>query len=153
MDHDLTGVYNPGAMRFLITLQNATVTQNPDGSELKAWADWQTVHCAFATTGGRMYNQAKAVNAELTHLLHIRWRAGVTPELQRVQWVDRKDGTTHYFEIRAAIDPDQKRRYIALHCRELLGVEEDSDPPTTTGQTWGQEQGTWQGTQGTWGQQ
>jgi SPP1 family predicted phage head-tail adaptor len=123
--HGIDGIFNPGRMRSLITLQAKAVTRGASGSEQSNWTDAAVVHCAFATDAGREFMAAKAVNAEMTHLLSIRWRAGVTQSM-RVKYDDPKDNTTRYFDIRAVKNPDNRRRFLALECRELVGREAQS---------------------------
>ncbi len=115
-----SGVVNPGAMRHRIVLQQASVTRNTDGSERKTWPDTATVSAAIAFGTGRELFAARAVNAELTHLITIRYYAGLGPDW-RVKFNDPKDGSVRYFDIRSIEAVGTMRRHQRLQCRELVG--------------------------------
>lgn len=110
-----------GSLRNRIVLQQASATRAADGSEVKTWNDLMTVSAMIDTQGGREFYQAKAVNAELTHEITIRYQTGLAPAM-RVKFTDPKENTDRYFDIRSILNPDnQKRRVLLLHVRELVG--------------------------------
>lgn len=117
---------DPGEFRHRITIQQATETRASDGSDVKTWSTFEaSVPAKLATTGGREYNAARAVTAELTHLWQIRWRKGVTPKM-RVLYYDPNEGTNHYMDIRAVVSPTGIPVYLDLHCVEVIGREPQS---------------------------
>lgn len=116
--------YNPGTMRDLIVLQQPSITRLPDGSESKNWDSGTnlSVHAAFATVSGREWFQAHSVTAELENLITIRWVAGLD-STWRVLFNDPRNNQSKTFDILAVVNPDQRRRFLQLHCKEIVGRE------------------------------
>ena len=117
--------FNPGTMRHVVVLQQPAITRGPDGGEVKDYRDTAAVRAEIAFGAGREFLAAKAVDAELTHTLTIRYRPGLGPDW-RVKFDDPIEQTTRYFDVRS-IDPvGTMRRYQKLMCRELVGLEPQS---------------------------
>jgi SPP1 family predicted phage head-tail adaptor len=114
-----------GTLRNRIVLQSPMISRGVDASEFKQWNDDATVWAMIDTQGGRQFNQARMVNAELTHEITIRWRSGVSP-LMRIRYDDPKS-SARYFDIRSVVNPEnEKRHMLLLHCVELIGRQPQS---------------------------
>ena len=120
-----------GVLRHRVVLEAAMVTRSATGAEIKTWnadcdaADLQDAAAVvdvglglaarIDTSGGREWSAAKAVTAELTHLVTMRWRKSILPS-KRLRYDDPKDNSTRYFDIRAVVNPDEKKIWLQLHC-------------------------------------
>lgn len=61
-----------------IIIQSNTVTTGADGSQSDAWTDDATVWCQFSKATSREFLAAQQVNSDVTHVLKLRYRSGVT---------------------------------------------------------------------------
>lgn len=69
---------NAGQLDKRITIQSRTVTTGADGSRSAPWTDDATVWCQFLKGSSREFVAAQQVNSDVTHLIKIRQRSGVT---------------------------------------------------------------------------
>lgn len=114
--------FNPGLLRYVVILQRPSIARAPDGSEIKTYPDTATRRAEIVFGAGREFFAAKAVDADLTHLLTIRYYPGLGPDW-RVKFVDPREGTTRYFDVRSVEALGTTRGYQQLNCRELVGLE------------------------------
>lgn len=116
---------NAGELRNVIVIQSlpAVIAQDSRGGENRGEDQWSTVvtaHAKIDTQGGREFMAARAVNAELTHEISIRWMPGLGPGM-RVLFTDPSTGNNRYFDIRAVVNPNNEIPYsLLLHVRELV---------------------------------
>lgn len=102
-----------GRLRERVTIQQQSATRDGSGEELITWPDVATVW-ARVTPGGsseRFLASAGQRVAEVTHTIHLRYRAGITPKM-RIVW------ETRILEIISVVDPDGKLRTTILLCKE-----------------------------------
>ena len=111
---------NPGTMRFRVVLRQPVVDRAADGSELQTWNEVATVRAAIDFGEGREYFSAKAVNAEMTHLITIYAHAGIDSTWS-LKFLDGDN--PRFLDIRAVKPLGTMRRYQRLECRELVGRE------------------------------
>ncbi|HYF94423.1 MAG TPA: phage head closure protein [Symbiobacteriaceae bacterium] len=71
-------------LRHRITLQEKQITQDTYGAEVENWVDVATVWAEVSPISGREYFAAQQVNAEVTHRIKLRYRAGVNSKMQVV---------------------------------------------------------------------
>lgn len=67
-----------GKLDKRIIIQSNTVATGAGGAMTDAWTDDATVWCQFMTATAREFMAAQQVNSDVTHVLKLRWRAGVT---------------------------------------------------------------------------
>jgi len=101
---------NAGELNQRITIQQATTSRDGYGAETKTWATHATVWASKKHSTSRELYAAQKVNAEITDLFIIRYRAGVTTRM-RVSYNGK------YYDILGADDPDGRRREIHLLCK------------------------------------
>ena len=77
-----------GKLDKRIIIQSRTVTTGADGSHTEAWADDATVSVQFMKATSREFVSAQQVNADVTHVLKMRYRSGVT-SLHRLKFGTR----------------------------------------------------------------
>lgn len=103
-----------GAMRERITLQSATRTLDAGGGAVVSWTPLAFAAHVWARieplSGGEAL-QAMRLQARVTHRVRLRWRDDVTAAM-RLVW------GTRVLNIRAVINPDERRRYLELLCEE-----------------------------------
>lgn len=103
-----------GELKDRIIIQQKTVTRNGEGMVIEKWAGVATVWAAVNDLRGRELFEAQAVNAEVTVLIKMRYRTGITSAM-RVVFGQR------IFDIKALpLNPDGRRIEIHLMCRELM---------------------------------
>lgn len=113
-----------GKLRNLVILQPPAFARGPDGSEIKVYPPdgVAKVRAEIVFGTGREFFAAKQVDADLTHMVTIRYYAGLDTGW-RVKFNDPLDGTTRYFDVRSVKPLGALRRYQLLQCRELVGLE------------------------------
>ncbi len=104
-----------GALRHRVILQAPQETADGGGGASVTWTDVAVVWAEIAPLRGTERLRAGQLEAALTHRVTIRYRAGVTPEM-RVAFGNR------LFNIRAVIDPGERRRRLDLLCEEGAGT-------------------------------
>lgn len=103
---------NPGKLRHRVTIQQATRTRGAGGGYTEKWGEVATVRAAVVPLTGTERIRAMQTEANLTHRIEMRYRAGLTSAMRAVY-----AGRT--FEIRAVIDVEERRREIHLLAEEV----------------------------------
>lgn len=104
-----------GKLRHRLTLQSPTGAVDATfGGQTHAYTDTATVWGSVepAVLMGREQFAAAQLQAELTHRITIRYRAGVTPKM-RVSWDSRT------FDIEQVVNVEERDRELHLLCREM----------------------------------
>ena len=110
-----TTVLQAGDLNRRITLQVRGSTRDSYGQQATTWTDWATCWARIEPMDGREVVAAKSVNAETSHLVTIRYRAGVTAAM-RVIFGAR------IFNVLSVIEPEMARVSLVLACSEGLNV-------------------------------
>jgi SPP1 family predicted phage head-tail adaptor len=97
-----------GRLRHRVVVE--TPTEDINGGAT-TWAPLATVYAGVEPITGREYFGAQQVQAEITHRVVMRYTAGVTAK-HRVRFGAR------VFDIRAAINRDERNRELELLCVE-----------------------------------
>ena len=97
------------------TLEAETLTDGPAGSKVRTWPPIATVpaHVRPLSTDERI--QAEQAKADISHEVTIRYRAvdrGTPLRLTQGGRILAVEG--------APVDPDGRRRWLRLRCRELV---------------------------------
>lgn len=100
-----------GRFRHQIVIQKNTPVQSASGAAVESWSTFATVFAGVEPVKGREYFGAGRINAETTHLIVLRWLAGVD-ETMRIAF----DGRV--FDIQAVINKDERDRDLELTCVE-----------------------------------
>lgn len=110
-----TVILRPGELNRRIKLQQRSTTKTDAGTEQTTWSDVATVWANVQPLSGRELMAAAAVNAEVTHLIVIRYRPGVTARMRAVYG-------TRIFDINAVIEPEMAHVSLELMCTEGVNV-------------------------------
>lgn len=102
-----------GDLRHRVTIQQLVTVYDEYNQPVEMWQDLTTVWAAIEPLSGREYWQAKAVNAEVTHRVRMRYRAGITPEMRLVF-------NGRVFEILAVLNLEERNIELQLLCKEAV---------------------------------
>lgn len=101
-----------GDLRHRVTIQQKTVTSDPEGVAVETWTEVATVWAAVEPLRGREYIQAAAVTPEVTTRIRMRYRLGVKPAMRVVHG-------GRVYDVLSVIDVGGLRRELELMCREV----------------------------------
>lgn len=104
---------NAGKLRHRVTIQQLVKTDDGYGGIVETWQDVATVWAAVEPLRGNERYRAQQVQAELTHKVIMRYRAGIKPQM-RLLYGNR------IFEIEAVIDVEERHKWIELLCAETI---------------------------------
>jgi len=102
-----------GALNRRITLQARSATVDTYGQQVVTWTDWTTCWALIEPLEGREAMAARAINAETSHTVTMRYLAGVTASMRVVYG-------TRIFNVLSVIEPDMARVSLVLACSEGL---------------------------------
>ena len=103
-----------GELRHRLTIQAERAASDGGGGLSDPWADPVTVATVWGKVEpltGTEHLRAMQIEDRLSHRIVIRYRPGITPAM-RVRFGSR------VFNIRAAIDREERGRFLELLCEE-----------------------------------
>lgn len=107
-------IVRAGDLRHRVTLQKPVYSQDEFGQPENNWEDIVTVWAKIEDISGREYFIAQqAPTAQVSTRIIVRWRSGVRPEM-RIVHKDR------IFDIKAAFDPESRKRWLHVMCQEVF---------------------------------
>ena len=101
-----------GVMRWRVTLQAPVETDDGAGGVVVSWVDVASVWAEVRPRRGGEGLWADAPAGRLTSEIVMRWRDDVWPGMRLV-------AGERTFDIRAAYDPDGRRRRVVCLCLEV----------------------------------
>jgi len=109
-----------GKLDKRITIQSRSATLDDYGQELNSWSDVATVWANVKPISGREKLRSMAIESDLTHTVAIRYNVNFMPPIvadaRRISYTT--PAGTRIFNITAARDVDEDRRYIIFDCTE-----------------------------------
>lgn len=103
-----------------ITLQSRSATLDDYGQQINSWSDIATVWANVKPISGREKLRSMAIESTLTHTVAIRYDVRFMPpetvDAWRIKYVT--PGGERIFNITAARDMDEARKYIIFDCTE-----------------------------------
>ena len=100
-----------GRLRHLIGIYAVSETREDDGTLSEATSLLAKSWASATPEGGTERAEAATSHPEVTVVFRMPWLSGVTAR-HRVFWSDR------WFDIRAALNVDERSRELELHCTE-----------------------------------
>ena len=94
-----------GALRTRLKLEAPAHAADGGGGSVVSWTEVGEVWADVRATGGGETYDADRVAGHVSHTIVIRYRTGVVPEM-------RFRAATRVFNIRAVLDPDNRRRWL-----------------------------------------
>ena len=104
---------NAGQLDKRVKIQQATEARDAHGQPIETWSDLASVWASIEPLRGREFFAARQFQAETTHKVTIRHRAGIGPRM-RLLFGSR------VFRIEAVIDPRERHEALELMCVEIL---------------------------------
>jgi SPP1 family predicted phage head-tail adaptor len=104
---------NPGALRHRVTIQSVTRVPNGSGGYTTTWAPVGEVWAAVEPLEGRERIQAMQTDADVSHKVTMRYRAGVTAAMRVLHEGRVLD------VVAPPIDHEERHQSMVLLCREL----------------------------------
>ena len=98
-----------GELRHRVTLERTS--DSSDWGRTGAWSTFATVWAKVEPMSGREYQEGRVDRGELTHVVTIRYLAGVRPDM-RVNFEGR------YLKIVAPRNLEERNRWLELDCNE-----------------------------------
>jgi SPP1 family predicted phage head-tail adaptor len=102
-----------GELRQKVVLQKPIDTTDAGGGVSVVWQDVETIRAKVVPLRGREMTYAMGLANPITHRFLIRYRSDVLGK-----WRVVYDGRE--FSIQAAVDPDERKRFLELSCEEGL---------------------------------
>jgi SPP1 family predicted phage head-tail adaptor len=100
-----------GALRFKVTIQEATEVRDTFGEPIQTWGTYRTVWASIdPLTGGERFH-AQQVDPSVDYRIRFRYVPGVTAKM-RILYGSR------VFEIQSVIDAGERTRWLECLCRE-----------------------------------
>lgn len=100
-----------GQLRHCLILEAADRTPDGGGGASESWSSVATIWASITPTGGTEGLDADALSSRMTHEIVFRHRPGVSAAM-------RLRSGTRLFDIAAAIDVGERRRWIKCLCVE-----------------------------------
>lgn len=107
----MSGNIEIGGLRERVTLQSPSRIPDGGGGADVSWTEGATVWAKVETRGGGEAFASERLAAQARFRVTIRHRTGVTAEM-RLLWGDRA------LAISALGDPDGRKRFLVLDCKE-----------------------------------
>lgn len=104
-----------GQMRERVTIQQENETSDGGGGYSVAWIDVASVAAQVRPLRGKEQLEHMQMQDSTLFTVTIRYRSDVTPKM-RLDWI----GTI--LNIRAVINPDQRRRFLEITCEAGVAV-------------------------------
>ncbi len=107
---------NAGALDKTVTLQRRLETDDGGGGVDINYSDIADLRAAITPGTGREFVQAQQLTPELSHIVTIRYRDGVS-SAHRLKYVVR--GVSRFFPIHIMRDPLERHEQLVLYCSEV----------------------------------
>ncbi len=106
-----------GDKRHLIMFQSKTEATDSFGATVATWTDGFQMWAAYAPVSSRTFQVADKRFAETTVRFHVEYRAGISPDKNRILFVEDPDASplvTQIFDIFPPLDIDGQRRELII---------------------------------------
>ncbi len=110
-----------GRLDKRIVLQFAVETDDArgGGGRVTDYVDTATLWASIDPGSGREFVDARQLTPDLSHIVKMRYRAGVTPK-HRIRYVG--NGAVRIFSIVSVADPLERHEQLILMCSEIVPV-------------------------------
>lgn len=109
----MTARVSPSALRHRVQVQARSSSQDTFGQEVQTWATVLAVFAAIEPSLGRSQLSGEAQTSTVTHVVTIRWRAGITARMRLLYG-------SRVFEIESVVDVEERHFWLELQCVEGL---------------------------------
>ena len=102
-----------GKLRELIDIEECSEATRTSGDVTETWSQVDQVYAEFMDSRGREFVNARQLNAELTHVLRLRYDSTLTPQ-HRITWDSR------VFNILSVRDVNERTHEMRVDCKEAV---------------------------------
>jgi SPP1 family predicted phage head-tail adaptor len=102
-----------GLLDKVINIEKRSQDQLPSGQMVDTWVRVATLYARIEPLIGREYLAAAQLAEELSHDVTVRYQRYIKPSM-RVVYRDK------ILEIVSAIDPEERREWLYLKCKEAI---------------------------------
>lgn len=107
-----------GRLDKRVTIQTLVESSDGAGGQNRSWAAGAlTVWASVEPGTGREFAAAQQLQPELSHIVTIRYRTGITPKM-RIKYM--AGGVTRTFSIHSLVDPLERHEQLQLYCSEIV---------------------------------
>jgi SPP1 family predicted phage head-tail adaptor len=103
-----------GWLKHRITIQMPATEQSASGEVTPGWSDFLSAWASIEPLRGREYMEGRQAQASVDHRIRMRYRDGITPDMQVVFG-------SRTFQIVSVINVIEGKRELNLMCRENVG--------------------------------
>lgn len=111
---------NIGSLNKRLILQKPSDTLDDYGQKSTSWSDVKTIWGNIKPVSGREKMRSGAVESTLSHTIAVRFDTDLCPLMEldghRIKYSPPEG--ERLFNIKTAIDMDEKRQYIIMDCEE-----------------------------------
>ena len=100
-----------GALRHRLTLETPVRVDDGGGGVTLTWSAVATLWASIQPGSGNEVFAGDRLTGRITHEIRIRYRPGVTPDM-------RFRDNSRVFHILAAVELDERRRWLRCLCEE-----------------------------------
>lgn len=102
-----------GKLRTVAQLQRRNVADDGQGGSVVTWVPVASIYIDVSTTIGRELQEAKKINAYVSHFVVTRYRSDIKPDMRLIYGQIALD-------IKFAGDPTNRHRELHLICEEIV---------------------------------
>lgn len=102
-----------GMLDKLVVIQKRSTAKNPSGQRADTWINFVVTYAHIKPLIGKEYIAAKELNNDITHDITIGYKRNISVGM-RIKYGGR------YFEITSALDPEERRVWLFLKCKEAV---------------------------------
>lgn len=102
-----------GSLNQMVELQTVTNTRTAEGAVVKQWATAANLRAEVKPLSAKELDSAHTLYQQSTHTITVRYHPAALDNQARVVYGSR------VFEVNAATDLMERRRYVALLCTEV----------------------------------
>lgn len=105
-----------GVRRSVIKILQRDSGQEAGGQPVSTWTTFATMWARVVSQGGSELFKAQQFDPEVTHLVYIKWMAGLLPTMA----IQLDDGT--YLDIVYANYGERKLDDVVITCKQIVGL-------------------------------
>ena len=98
---------------LLASIERRGTAQDGAGQVIESWTEQEKAWVSIVPVSGREYFAASGERAEITHKISMAYGPTVLPR-DRITWAGRT------FDIRSALNVEERNRELTLMCTEVL---------------------------------
>ena len=111
------GMVTASSLPHRVKIQQRADTDDTGGGTTIVWSDIATVWASVMPGSGREFLAAKQEVPELSHMVTIRYRTGVTPKHRLIL---RGETGARAFNVESVVNTEEANVELVLYCSEIV---------------------------------